>query len=60
MGFDGISFAPLTTMKQLRLRIGQAMMDLLLGLLEGNRPDCNEVLLRSELIVRHSVTPNSQ
>jgi LacI family repressor for deo operon, udp, cdd, tsx, nupC, and nupG len=60
MGFDDISFASfvtpsLTTMKQPRLRIGEAAMDVLLGLLEGKRPDRNQVLLRSELIVRNSV-----
>ena len=60
MGFDDISFASfvtpsLTTMKQPRLRIGEVAMDMLLGLLEGKRPDQNEVLLRSELIVRNSV-----
>lgn len=60
MGFDDISFASfvtpsLTTMKQPRLRIGEAAMDMLLGLLEGNRPDRNSVLLRAELIVRNSV-----
>lgn len=60
MGFDDISFASfvtpsLTTMKQPRLRIGEAAMDVLLGLLEGTRPDRNQVLLRSELIVRNSV-----
>jgi LacI family repressor for deo operon, udp, cdd, tsx, nupC, and nupG len=62
MGFDDISFASfvtpsLTTMKQPRLRIGEVAMDMLLGLLEGNRPDRNEVLLRSELVVRNSVAP---
>lgn len=62
MGFDDISFASfvtpsLTTMKQPRLRIGEVAMDMLLGLLEGRRPDRNEVLLRSELIVRNSVAP---
>ncbi|CAN7321486.1 LacI family DNA-binding transcriptional regulator [Devosia sp. LjRoot16] len=62
MGFDDISFASfvtpsLTTMKQPRLRIGEAAMDMLLSLLEGNRPDRNSVLLRSELIVRNSVAP---
>jgi LacI family repressor for deo operon, udp, cdd, tsx, nupC, and nupG len=60
MGFDDISFASfvtpsLTTMKQPRLRIGEAAMDVLLGLLEGKRPEHNQVLLRSELIVRNSV-----
>ena len=60
MGFDDISFASfvtpsLTTMKQPRLRIGEAAMDVLLSLLEGQRPDRNQVLLRSELIVRNSV-----
>ncbi|MDC9825115.1 LacI family DNA-binding transcriptional regulator [Devosia sp. ZB163] len=65
MGFDDISFASfvtpsLTTMKQPRLRIGEAAMDMLLGLLEGNRPDRNEILLRSELIVRNSVSRPNQ
>jgi LacI family repressor for deo operon, udp, cdd, tsx, nupC, and nupG len=62
MGFDDISFSSfvtpsLTTMKQPRLRIGEVAMDMLLGLLEGTRPDRSEVLLRSELIVRNSVAP---
>lgn len=60
MGFDDISFAsfvtpPLTTMKQPRLDIGQAAMDLLLMLLEGKEPSQREVLLKPELIVRNSV-----
>lgn len=62
MGFDDISFASfvtpsLTTMKQPRLRIGEAAMEVLLGLLEGKQPDTREVLLRSELVVRNSVAP---
>ncbi len=44
-------------MKQPRLRIGEAAMEVLLGLLEGKRPDTREVLLRSELVVRNSVAP---
>lgn len=65
MGFDDISFAnfvtpSLTTMKQPRLRIGEAAMEVLLGLLEGNLPDRKEVLLRSELVVRNSVAPRRE
>ena len=61
MGFDDISFASfvtpsLTTMKQPRLKIGEASMDLLLEMLEGERPTSREILLRSELILRNSVS----
>lgn len=61
MGFDDISFASfvtpsLTTMKQPRLKIGEEAMDLLLALLAGKTPEKKEVLLRSELIVRNSVS----
>lgn len=61
MGFDDISFASfvtpsLTTMKQPRHRIGEEAMDLLLALLEGKPVAQKEVLLRSELIVRNSVS----
>lgn len=60
MGFDDISFASfvspsLTTMKQPRLKIGEEAMDLLLALLEGKPAPKQEVLLRSELILRNSV-----
>lgn len=60
MGFDDISFASfvtpsLTTMKQPRLKIGEASMDLLLEMLEGESPARREILLRSELILRNSV-----
>ena len=60
MGFDDISFASfvtpsLTTMKQPRSRIGEAAMDLLLAVLEGRPVEHNQVLLRSELILRNSV-----
>jgi LacI family repressor for deo operon, udp, cdd, tsx, nupC, and nupG len=61
MGFDDISFASfltpsLTTMKQPRHRMGEAAMELLLTLLAGEKPKSLEVLLRSELIVRNSVS----
>ncbi|UJQ93575.1 LacI family DNA-binding transcriptional regulator [Mariluticola halotolerans] len=60
MGFDDISLASfvtpsLTTMKQPRLNIGEAAMELLLTLLEDKKPHSREMLLRSELIVRNSV-----
>lgn len=60
MGFDDISFASfvtpsLTTMKQPRLQIGEASMDLLLAMLEGAPPAGREILLRAELILRNSV-----
>jgi LacI family repressor for deo operon, udp, cdd, tsx, nupC, and nupG len=60
MGFDDISFASfvtpsLTTMKQPRSKIGEAAMDLLLGVVEGRPADKREVLLRTELILRNSV-----
>lgn len=61
MGFDDISFASfvtpsLTTMKQPRLKIGEEAMDLLLALLQGKPAPRRKVLLRSELIVRNSVS----
>jgi len=61
MGFDDISFASfvtpsLTTMKQPRHKIGEGAMDLLLALLAGETPTKTEILLRSELIVRNSVS----
>ena len=40
---------------QIRLKIGEEAMDLLLALLEGKTPKKTEVLLRAELIVRNSV-----
>lgn len=60
MGFDDISFASfvtpsLTTMKQPRSKIGEAAMDLLLTVVEGDAVEKREVLLRSELILRNSV-----
>lgn len=60
MGFDDISYAsfvtpPLTTMKQPRLQIGAASMELLLAMLEGEVIERREVLLRAELILRNSV-----
>ncbi len=60
MGFDDISFASfvtpsLTTMKQPRLQIGEASMDLLLAMLEGEDIRKREILLRSDLILRNSV-----
>lgn len=60
MGFDDISFASfvtpsLTTMKQPRSKIGEAAMDLLLGVVEGRPLEQREVLLRTELILRNSV-----
>lgn len=61
MGFDDISLAgfltpSLTTMKQPRSKIGETAMDLLLAVVEGRKLDKSEVLLRSELILRNSVT----
>lgn len=60
MGFDDISFASfvtpaLTTMKQPRLQIGEASMELLLAMLEGKDVHRREILLRAELILRNSV-----
>lgn len=62
MGFDDISYASfvtpsLTTMKQPRLQIGEASMELLLALLEGEDVTKREILLRAELILRNSVAP---
>lgn len=61
MGFDDISFASfvtpsLTTMKQPRSKIGEAAMDLLLAVVEGESTAQKQVLLRSELILRNSVS----
>ncbi|GGA44806.1 LacI family DNA-binding transcriptional regulator [Pelagibacterium lentulum] len=60
MGFDDISYASfvtpsLTTMKQPRLEIGEASMELLLALLEGEPIKNRHVLLRADLILRNSV-----
>lgn len=60
MGFDDISYASfvtpsLTTMKQPRLQIGEASMDLLLAMLEDREVHKREVLLRSDLVLRNSV-----
>lgn len=60
MGFDDISYASfvtpsLTTMKQPRLQIGEASMDLLLAMLEGEDIRKREILLRADLILRNSV-----
>ncbi|WP_404402648.1 LacI family DNA-binding transcriptional regulator [Pelagibacterium halotolerans] len=60
MGFDDISYASfvtpsLTTMKQPRLQIGEASMELLLAMLEGEDVEKREILLRAELILRNSV-----
>ena len=60
MGFDDIPYASfvtpsLTTMKQPRSKIGEAAMNLLLAMLEGRPVEQDEVLLRSELILRNSV-----
>ncbi len=59
MGFDDISYASfvtpsLTTMKQPRLEIGEASMELLLALLEGQPIKNRHVLLRADLIQRNS------
>ncbi len=61
MGFDDIALAgfmtpSLTTMKQPRSQMGEVAMDLLLALLEGRSVDRTQVLLRSELILRNSVS----
>jgi LacI family repressor for deo operon, udp, cdd, tsx, nupC, and nupG len=42
-------------MKQPRSKIGEAAMDLLLTVVEGDAVEKREVLLRSELILRNSV-----
>lgn len=60
MGFDDISYASfvtpsLTTMKQPRLQIGEASMEMLLAKLEGEDISRRETLLRAELILRNSV-----
>jgi LacI family transcriptional regulator, repressor for deo operon, udp, cdd, tsx, nupC, and nupG len=60
MGFDDISFAsfvtpPLTTMKQPRLQIGEASMELLVGMLEDAPASRRQVLLRADLVLRNSV-----
>ncbi|RDE09069.1 LacI family DNA-binding transcriptional regulator [Pelagibacterium lacus] len=63
MGFDDISYASfvspsLTTMKQPRLQIGEASMDLLLAMLEGEPAGHRHHLHRAELILRNSVALN--
>lgn len=65
MGFDDIPYASfvspsLTTMKQPRLQIGEASMELLLAMLEDKALEKREILLRSDLILRNSVALRSR
>ena len=60
MGFDDITLASfltpsLTTMKQPRSKIGETAMELLLAVVEDRPVENQQVLLRSELILRNSV-----
>ena len=57
VGFDDIVFAdaadpPLTTIRQARREIGSRAMAMMIGILNGQQPDENEVLIDVELVVR--------
>lgn len=57
VGFDDIVFAdaadpPLTTIRQARREIGGRAMAMMIGILNGQQPDDNEVLIDVELVVR--------
>lgn len=58
-GFDDIEFAeaynpPITTVRQARREIGERAADLLLKLIDGERPGQRETRLGAELVVRKS------
>jgi len=62
MGFDGVPLSrytapPLTTIAQPAEEIGAACARILLGLIEGEKPDCLETFLPHELVVRGSTAP---
>jgi LacI family transcriptional regulator, repressor for deo operon, udp, cdd, tsx, nupC, and nupG len=64
-GFDDIEFAeaynpPLTTVRQARRDIGERAADLLLRLIEGERPKQREITLGAELVVRKSTAPRDR
>ena len=64
-GFDDIEFAeaynpPLTTVRQARRDIGKRAADLLLRLIEGERPKQREITLGAELVVRKSTAPRER
>jgi LacI family repressor for deo operon, udp, cdd, tsx, nupC, and nupG len=62
VGFDDIRFAdfcdpPLTTIHQPRNRIGENLMQVMLGILAGEPPVDHEILLPHQLVVRQSTAP---
>lgn len=64
IGFDDIELAKfsspaLTTMAQPKRRIGVAAVDMLLERIQGGRVQARQVILRPELIVRHSTSGRS-
>ena len=57
VGFDDIVFAdaadpPLTTIRQARREIGSRAMAMMIGILNGQQPEDNEILIDVELVVR--------
>ncbi len=64
VGFDDIRFAdycdpPLTTIHQPRNRIGENLMQVMLGVLAGEPPVDHEILLPYQLVVRESTAPRA-
>jgi LacI family transcriptional regulator, repressor for deo operon, udp, cdd, tsx, nupC, and nupG len=62
MGFDDIGFAeycdpPLTTVHQPRNRMGETLMQVMLGILDGETPERTEILLPHRLVLRESTAP---
>lgn len=62
VGFDDIRFAdycdpPLTTIHQPRNRIGEKLMQVMLGILAGEPPVESEILLPYQLVIRESTAP---
>lgn len=63
-GFDDIEFAAaynpaITTVRQARREIGERAADLLLKLIDGERPARRDIRLAAELVIRNSTAPRS-
>lgn len=61
-GFDDIEFAEaynpaITTVRQARREIGERAADMLLALIDGERPVTREIRLTAELVIRNSTAP---
>jgi len=63
-GFDDIEFAeaynpPITTVRQARRQIGERAAELLLKLIDGERPPARDIQLAAELVIRKSTAVRS-